>query len=153
VANHFSTGEIQAGAASFGQLAIADTKKSRLTIQSGLQIKNNSKQARFKPFGHILAGINRQTIKLDNPDQFTLDVFGSEKITSTGFAATFGGGLDIKLSRRIDIRVAQFIYTINTIQKKPLGQITIPIFGGTFATSLEGGRENQFTFGFGVAFH
>ena len=89
-----------------------NTKISRANFQGGIQIKNNSKEVRFKPFGHILAGINRQTEKFDgannSPASLLTPVFGSDKITSTGFATTFGGGLDIRVSKRIDIRVAQF---------------------------------------------
>lgn len=118
LADHFSTGSIQAGVVTGN--AGGTTKESRLNIQGGLQIKNNSKEARFKPFGHFLAGINRQSVKIDNASQNVITVYGSDKITSTGFAATFGGGLDIRVSKRIDVRAIQFNYTLNSVSAKTL---------------------------------
>jgi hypothetical protein len=149
VADHFSSGTIQAGVITGN--AGGTTKKNRFTFQGGIQIKNNSKEARFKPFGHVLAGINRQSVKIENADQNTINVYGSDKISSTGFAATFGGGLDIRVGKRFDIRVIQFNYTVNSVSSKTLAQIN-PL-GIPYTTAIEGGKQNQFTFGFGIAFH
>lgn len=149
LADHFSSGSIQAGVVTGN--AGGTTKESRLNIQGGLQIKNNSKEARFKPFGHFLAGINRQSVKIDNAGQNVITVYGSDKITSTGFAATFGGGLDIRVSKRIDIRAIQFNYTLNSVSAKTLA--TSNGLGGPYTVAIQGKNQNQITFGFGVVFH
>lgn len=148
-ASHFSTGTIQAAA--FTGNAGGNTKESRSTIQGGIQIKNNSKEARFKPFGHVLAGINRQSVKIDNTRPETLTIYGSDKFSSTGFATTFGGGLDIRLSKRIDVRVAQFNYTINFVNDKTLA--SSPGLGGSYVVAIQSQKQNQYTFGFGIVFH
>ncbi|MET0753220.1 MAG: hypothetical protein ABWZ66_07595, partial [Pyrinomonadaceae bacterium] len=100
---------------------------------------------------HILAGMNRQSVKIDNTSPQTIAVYGSDKISSTGFATTFGGGLDIRVSKRIDIRVAQFNYTINFVNGKTLA--TSPGLIGPYTVAIESGRQNQYTFGFGIVFH
>ena len=81
----------------------------------GVQVKNNSSEATFKPFAHALAGAAhaRNRVEINNllciaispnpcPPNFTE--------TETGFAAAFGGGLDIRASNRVDIRVFQIDY-------------------------------------------
>lgn len=81
----------------------------------GVQVKNNSSEATFKPFAHALAGAAhaRNRVEISNlvciaispnpcPPSFTE--------SETGFAAAFGGGLDIRVSDRVDIRVFQIDY-------------------------------------------
>jgi hypothetical protein len=150
IANHFFTDRLNAGA-SFGNVG-GTTKNNRLNIQGGIQIKNNSKEVRFKPFGHVLAGMHRQNVKIDNGNQSTTDFFGSDKITSSGFAATFGGGLDIRISKRIDIRAIQFNYTTNSVSAKTLATANSPS-GSPITVAIEGKKQNQITFGFGIVFH
>jgi hypothetical protein len=62
----------------------------------GVQFKNNSEGARFKPFAHLLAGVARTKIQPFRSD--------------TGLAGAFGGGLDIRGSRHVDLRVLQLDY-------------------------------------------
>lgn len=72
---------------------------SNSTIQNflgGVQFKNNSETARFKPFAHLLAGVARTKIVPLGRD--------------TGLAGAFGGGLDIRGSRHFDLRVLQLDY-------------------------------------------
>ncbi|MDX6385852.1 MAG: hypothetical protein QOK48_3425 [Blastocatellia bacterium] len=89
-------------------------------LLGGVQIKNNSKTARFKPFAHALAGVarysNRQQQTLDLFPQFNFTIDDSE----TAFAVKLGGGLDIRAGKRIDIRVFEFDYN--------------PVFAGKPAT-------------------
>ena len=68
----------------------------------GVQLKNNARAARFKPFAHALAGGAR--IK---------ESFGSfGSFSSTGFSAVVGAGLDIRAGRRVDVRVIQADYNL-----------------------------------------
>lgn len=73
----------------------------------GLQIKDNSREKRIKPFGHVLAGFaryaNRQQQTLDLFPQFNFVVEDRE----TSFAMKLGGGLDIGVSKRVDVRVVE----------------------------------------------
>lgn len=77
----------------------------------GFQFKNNRKDGpRVKPFAHIMAGIARQSITVTSPA--LLDVFGenSFKLNENNFALAFGGGVDIKAHKHVDIRVFQVDY-------------------------------------------
>lgn len=112
-----------------------DTRNSLYNFLGGVQIKDNSSSARVKPFAHVLAGAGHARYKVENTTcSNTLVTNCSSLITSdteTGFAAAFGGGLDIKVSNRVDIRAFQVDY--NPIR-------------------LSGGTDHNFRFGFGVNF-
>ena len=103
----------------------------------GVQFKDNSSEGTFKPFVHLLAGAahGRNRIHVDQqvctaiapnpcPPDFT--------VSSTGFAAALGGGLDIRANDRIDIRVIQADYN---------------------PTRLFGSTQHNFRFGAGIVFH
>lgn len=128
------------------------TKQSSLSLQGGIQIKNNSKDKRFKPFGHALAGMTRLSSTGGA-------VFGLDKISTSGFSATLGGGLDIRVSKRIDIRVIQFNYTPVFGKSKDYTYEGPPLSysGGTFATgstvTVDSKKYNLYNFGFGIVFH
>jgi opacity protein-like surface antigen len=93
-----------------------DYRRSVTNVLAGLQVKDNSKTTRFKPFGYALVGIahNRSSYQnftctsgncpSNSPNGFSF------KASDTGFAAALGGGLDIKLSRRFDLRAIQVDY-------------------------------------------
>lgn len=73
----------------------------------GLQFKDNATEARFKPFAHVLAGVAVQKLDVDSPNLGA--VFGITDFSTreTSFAMAFGGGIDIRLNDRIDIRAGQ----------------------------------------------
>jgi opacity protein-like surface antigen len=89
-----------------------DADSSLYNFLGGIQIKDNASEARLKPFAHILAGAGHGRVKVDNLTcDLGVDCSGFEGTTSeTGFAAAFGGGLDIKLNNRIDLRAIQIDY-------------------------------------------
>jgi hypothetical protein len=68
------------------------------TLVGGFQIKDNSTETKVKPFAHFMAGIQNA--------RFSGVVNDSE----TGFAGVIGGGLDIRLSPRVDFRAIQLDY-------------------------------------------
>lgn len=154
VDGHFHTGELRSDdpVLQVGQYG-GPTKNSRFNFRGGLQVKNNSKEARFKPFGHVMIGLNRHTEKIENANQFTKDVFGSDEISATAFATTFGGGLDIKLSRKIDLRVIQFNYTTFSIGERALTKQNVLTQFPNFNGVTLGGGQTQYTFSFGLVFH
>ena len=100
----------------------------------GVQIKDNSSDARVKPFAHALVGVGHGRIKAknvtcSNPLVTCTNFAGT--FTDTGLAGAFGGGLDIKLSDRVDLRAIQVDY--NPIR-------------------FDGRTDNNFRFGIGFVF-
>ena len=109
-------GHYKSRAFPFGNIANAvDVDSHVYNFLGGVQVKNNSSEARFKPFAHALVGAAhaRNRVEVNNlvciaispspcPPNFTE--------TETGFASAFGGGLDIRASNRVDIRVFQIDY-------------------------------------------
>ena len=84
-------------------------------LLGGVQIKDNSRETRFKPFAQALVGLAHGRNKVDFSDNFCIAIFPSPCIadfteTDTGLAAAFGGGLDIRAGRRFDIRAIQIDY-------------------------------------------
>jgi Outer membrane protein beta-barrel domain len=70
---------------------------------AGVQIKNNSTEGRVKPFAHALIGAGR--IKAG------ANFAGTNTSSSqNGLSLAFGGGLDVRVNKRISIRVIQADY-------------------------------------------
>lgn len=79
----------------------------------GVQVKDNSTDATFKPFAHALIGAahvrNKVTFSgvcvtiVPSPCPNFTD-------SETGLAGAVGGGIDIRASNKVDIRVIQFDY-------------------------------------------
>ena len=86
----------------------AESKNSVYNFLGGVQIKDNSSSARFKPFAHALVGVAVNRIKS------TTSITGTptRRFTTneTGFAAAVGGGLDIKINDKFDFRAIQVDY-------------------------------------------
>jgi hypothetical protein len=80
----------------------------------GVQIKDNSTEGTFKPFAHALAGVAHARNSVDFNDVICVAIVPSPcspfTQSETGFAAAFGGGLDIRASDRISIRAIQVDY-------------------------------------------
>jgi len=90
------------------------------------------KYEKFRPFAHFLVGFQTVDVhKLDvsadwlweeqypdgtnyYSDHETYDTTG--KVKGTSFAMTFGGGVDIKLSDRVSLRIPQVDYIIPTLR-------------------------------------
>ena len=88
------------------------------TYMGGVQFKDNSKEgSTVKPFAHVLLGGNRQSIS---------------SFSETGFTMAVGGGIDVKVSDRMSIRLIQADYQ--------------PVW-------VDGSSTNQTRFSFGVVFN
>lgn len=129
--------------------AHVDTNKLRdrtWEVLGGLQIKNNSKTQRFKPSIHVLAGFARQTSEdvqtSTGPFNFTLN----DKVTS--FAMKIGAAADIRMGKRIDLRVFEINY--NPIFAR--GKRHVP-GNADFDLTVAGKRADNLTLGVGVVFH
>lgn len=89
-------------------------KSSLYNFLLGAQVKDNSTESFFKPFGHALAGVafSRDRFK-PSPNvciAIALNPCSAPLSSNNGFAAALGGGLDIRTSKRIDVRAIQIDY-------------------------------------------
>jgi opacity protein-like surface antigen len=88
-----------------------DTRNSLYNALGGIQIKNNSADKRFKPFVHALVGVGHGRTKVKSVTcPVSVDCSGLVGGSETGLAGAFGGGLDIKLSSHVDLRLVQIDY-------------------------------------------
>lgn len=102
----------------------------------GVQIKDNSSDTRVKPFAHALVGFARGKNTIDTAicSQFSASGNCSTFFnnSSYGLAGAIGGGLDIKVTPRVDVRAIQVDYN---------------------PTGLFGTHQNNVRFGVGLVFH
>jgi hypothetical protein len=114
----------------------------------GVQFKDNSRSKRVKPFGHVLAGLARYS----NQQTQTLDLFPAFNFVIedrfTSFAMKIGGGLDIRVGKRVDIRVIQADYTPVMAKDRNARRIS-----GPFTPSFVGRTMNGLTIGAGIVIH
>lgn len=108
----------------------------------GIQIKDNKKESqKFKPWAHILGGFARDSVTIEETAPTSQKLIDSSK---TDFAMKFGGGLDWRVHKNIDIRLIQFDW--NPIFR---GDIVV---GGRIGT-INSAMQNNYLFTWGVAFH
>jgi opacity protein-like surface antigen len=108
----------------------------------GVQLKNNMKDGpRFKPFAHVLAGVARQSLTLTGPAVDT--EFGGDVSSGiTDFAMAFGGGIDVRVNKNIDVRVFQFDYNPIFVRTHTIGDF---VFGSV--------TQNNIRLSFGIVIH
>lgn len=94
-----------------GQVSF-DTNNSLYNFLGGVQFKDNASDARIKPFAHVLIGAGHGRVKVKNLFCDTdVECGGFAGTTSeTGFAGAFGGGIDVRLNNRVDLRLIQVDY-------------------------------------------
>jgi opacity protein-like surface antigen len=120
-----------------GTTASVALDSSLWNFLGGLQIKDNAKETRFKPFAHALVGGAHAKVNGNFSSDVCVAVFPSPcpadfEESDTGFAAAIGGGLDIRASERIDVRAFQFDYNPTRV--------------------FDGGTQHNFRIGVGVVF-
>ena len=81
----------------------------------GVQIKDNATEGTFKPFAHALVGAAHARNRVNFSNDFCIAIVPSPcpadfTDSETGFAGAFGGGIDIRVNNRVDIRAVQFDY-------------------------------------------
>jgi len=126
------------------------TNKERLwNFLAGVQIKDNSPSPRIKPFGHALAGVARYTDRITQ----TIDLFPAFNFVvedrETAFAMKLGGGIDVRVSNAVDIRVIEFDYNPMFAGDRRVKSISGPFDPVTF----QGKSAHNFTVGFGIVVH
>lgn len=72
----------------------------------GVQFKDNSTETKVKPFAHLMAGLAHARSEVTATGAVAANFTDSE----TGFAGIIGGGVDFRVSPRVDIRAIQFDY-------------------------------------------
>lgn len=123
---------------------------------AGLQLKNNSEDGpRLKPFGHALFGVAVQKIDVDSPQLPAIFGISDFHINETSFAMAFGGGLDIKLNNRFDLRVVQVDWNIINRGDQQTGIVLAPVpnqpVGSPFV--IPGTRQDNLRLGIGIVIH
>lgn len=129
------------------------------TIQNflgGIQVKNNSEDGpTFKPFGHALFGVAVQKLDVDSPQLPVLFGISDFHTNETSFAMAFGGGLDLKLNHRFDIRVVQIDWNIIKRGDQQTGIVLAPTPFQTVGTPfvIPGTRQDNLRLGIGIVIH
>ena len=129
------------------------------TVQNflgGIQIKNNLEDGpRFKPFAHALFGIANQKIDVDSPQLPAVLGISDFSVNETSFAMAFGGGLDIKLNKRFDIRAGQIDWNIIKRGDQQTGIVLVPtpnqLVGSPFV--IPGTRQDNLRLSVGIVIH
>ena len=125
-------------------------------ILGGIQVKNNSEDGpTFKPFGHALFGVAVQKVDVDSPNLPALFGISDFSTNETSFAMAFGGGLDIKLNERFDLRVVQIDWNIINRGDQQTGIVLAPTPFQTVGTPfvIPGTRQDNLRLGIGIVIH
>ena len=129
------------------------------TVQNflgGIQIKNNSEDGpRFKPFAHALFGVATQKVDIDSPQLPAVFGISDFHVNETSFAMAFGGGVDIRLNKRFDIRVVQLDWNIISRGDQQTGIVLTPTPFQTVGSPffIPGTTQNNFRIGAGIVIH
>lgn len=129
------------------------------TIQNflgGIQIKNNTEDGpRFKPFAHALFGVAVQKVDVDSPQLVSIFGIDDFHVNETSFAMAFGGGVDIRLNRRIDIRAGQVDWNIINRGDQQTGIVLVPTPFQTVGTPfvIPGTRQDNLRLSIGIVIH
>jgi len=122
----------------------------------GIQIKNNSEDGpTFKPFGHALFGVAVQKLDVDSPQLPALFGINDFHTNETSFAMAFGGGLDIKLNNKLDVRVFQVDWNIINRGDQQTGIVLAPTPFQTVGTPfvIPGTRQDNLRLSIGIVIH
>ena len=125
-------------------------------ILGGIQVKNNSEDGpTFKPFGHALFGIAVQKVDVDSPQLPALFGISDFHTNETSFAMAFGGGLDIKINHRFDVRLVQIDWNIINRGDQQTGIVLAPTPFQTVGTPfvIQGTRQDNLRIGIGIVIH
>ena len=93
------------------QTVSGNVTDSLYNVLGGVQIKDNASDKRFKPFAHALVGLGHArsdvtNLTCTNTSDINCDNFrGGAHVN--GLAAAVGGGIDVKLSDKLDLRAIQ----------------------------------------------
>lgn len=88
-----------------------DGKSSVHNFLGGVQFKDNSGDGRVQPFAHALIGAARRSNTISGGGFACVGIIPCPASTKeTAFAGAFGGGIDVRLSGRVGVRLIQIDY-------------------------------------------
>jgi opacity protein-like surface antigen len=122
----------------------------------GIQIKNNSEDGpTLKPFGHALFGVAVQKVDVDSPQLPAVFGISDFHTNETSFSMAFGGGLDIKLNKRFDLRVVQVDWNIINRGDQQTGIVLVPTPNQTVGSPfvIQGTRQDNLRLSIGIVIH
>jgi opacity protein-like surface antigen len=125
-------------------------------VLGGLQFKNNKDEGpRFKPFAHALFGFAHQKIDVDSPQLPAIFGISDFHVNETSFAMAFGGGIDIKINNRLDVRAGQIDWNIINRGDQQTGIVLVPtpnqVVGTPFV--IPGTRQDNLRLSAGIVIH
>jgi hypothetical protein len=88
------------------------TTNSLYNVVGGVQVKDNSREGRIKPFAHAMMGLGHVRTKVsDLQCSVVLNCpVIEDSFSDNGVSGVFGGGLDFRLNKSIQIRAIQVDY-------------------------------------------
>ena len=88
------------------------TNNSLYNFVGGVQVKDNSREGRIKPFGHAMVGLGHVRTKVSDVacTPIVLCPVIEDSFSDNGFTGVFGGGLDVRLNNSVQIRAIQVDY-------------------------------------------
>ena len=112
------------------------------SLLAGIQLRDSQSTKSVTPFGHVLVGAARQTARLELPGTFDAES------RETALAVRVGGGFDLRINDRLDLRLLEINYAPIFAEERPLtgDGIDVPI-------TINGRTANNWTVGFGVVIH
>ena len=122
----------------------------------GIQVKNNSVDGpTLKPFAHALFGVAVQKVDVDSPNLPAVFGISDFHTNETSFSMAFGGGLDIKLNDRFDLRVVQIDWNIINRGDQQVGTVLVPTPLQTVGQPFQipGTRQDNLRIGIGIVIH
>jgi opacity protein-like surface antigen len=133
---------------SFGSGADAHTDTNvfhdrTYVLVTGLEVKHDYN--RWRPFGHVLAGVARQTSVDTQTSTGPFDFTIHDRTTS--LALKIGAGIDIQVSPRLDLRLIEADYEPIFAKDR-----TTPV-QGFFTQRVKGKTAQNITLGIGLVWH
>ncbi|MDT4897659.1 MAG: hypothetical protein QOH25_2736 [Acidobacteriota bacterium] len=146
VSGHFNSETFVDGATN------VETRTRVYNFLAGVQIKDNRKEGRaLRPFAHALLGGARVSFNTRQTNQFAPPPFNDFIVSDSrmNFAMKLGGGLDVQLGRRVDLRLVEINYN-------PVFGGERQLTGGPFPqtpVTAQGRTAHNFTVGIGIVLH
>ena len=118
------------------------------SVLAGVQLKDNGGSARFKPFAHALLGTTRYRDRQSQTVTGIPEASYTAKDSTSALGVKIGGGIDIRVSPRIDLRVIEVDYTPFYAKDRHYESSS-----GPFAFDVGGKSAQNYTIGFGIVVH
>ncbi len=128
-----------------------DERRTRVLNFLGGPTYKFRNESRVTPFVRALAGVANTRFEAETATSTQTGTSRTEfETSSSDFAAAIGGGIDVRLSDRVDLRVFQFDYNPVFLGDRAIQRLNR---AGTLATdTLENQRADNFRFSIGVVF-